>query len=275
MNIFQEIFLRPIINLLILIYYGLGSLGIPGALGFSIVLLTISIRILVWPFMNSQLRSAKKMADLKPYLDELKKKHKNDKQALAKAQMDLYKEHGVSPAGGCLPSLIQIPIFIALYQAIINVFPLVDGGHLNYLNSLLYLDWMKFTTPPDANFFGLNLAIKPSQAGPGLLFIPILTGALTLIQSKMMAPSRPVKHYPTDSKKETQEKEGAEDTMAAVQSQMVFMMPLMIGYFAYQFPIGLAIYWNVYTIMGIIQQYFISGWGGLADLATRIKNLKF
>src|SRR3990167_419209 len=113
-DIFNLLFMGPVVNLLVALYQGLQSAHIPGALGFSIMTLTILVRFLVWPFMGSQIKATKKMSDLRPHLDELKKKHKDDKQALASAQMALYKEHGVNPAGGCLPALIQIQIFIAL-----------------------------------------------------------------------------------------------------------------------------------------------------------------
>lgn len=270
-NIFIQLFLRPIINLLMVIYHGLDSAGVPGALGFSILLLTLLIRLLVWPIMTSQLRSAKKMADLRPHLSELKKKHKEDRQALAQAQMALYREHGVNPAGGCLPAVIQIPIFIALYQSITNVLPGL-GGNLDYINSLMYVPWLQLPSPPDPHFLGLNLGIKPADfasSGILLLFIPLLTAGLTLIQSKMMLP-KPVKEYPTDTPKEKEEKESMEDAMSSVQSQMVYLMPLMVGYFSFTFPIGLAIYWNSYTILGIVQQYMIAGWGGLNDWVVRL-----
>ncbi len=271
--IFNLIFLGPVINLLVFIFQGLQSLHIPGALGFSIIILTVLIRVLVWPFMSSQMAATKKMADLKPHLDELKKKHKGDKQALATAQMALYKEHGVNPAGGCLPALIQIPVFIALYQAIINILPGADGN-IDKINSLLYSPSMKLPSYLDPNFFGINLGIKPSefsQFGLLLLLVPIITALLTFVQSKMALPV-PVKRYPSDSPKEEKEKEGLEESMGQVQSQMVFMMPLMIGYFAFTFPIGLAIYWNTYTILGIVQQHRVSGWGGLESLVTRVKS---
>lgn len=272
-DIFNLIFFGPVINLLVLIFNGLHSVNIPGALGFSILLLTLLIRVLVWPFMSSQIKATKKMADLKPHLDALKSKHKNDKQALAAAQMALYKEHGVNPAGGCLPALIQIPVFIALYQAIINILP---GGNLNQINSLLYFPQFKLTGNLDPNFFGLNLGIKPSEFatyGIFLLLIPAVTGILTFVQSKMTLP-KPVKLYSTDSPKEVKEKSGMEESMGQVQSQMAYLMPIMIGYFAFTFPVGLAIYWNTYTILGILQQHRVSGWGGMADLAARIKKLK-
>src|SRR3989344_7428556 len=150
---FNLIFLGPVINLLVIIYQGLQSLHLPGALGFSIMILTIVIRVLVWPFMASQIKATKKMADLKPHLDALKIKHKGDKQGMATAQMALYKEHGVNPAGGCLPALIQIPVFIALYQSIINILP-GSGGNLNHVNSLLYFTQFKLPSALDPNFFG-------------------------------------------------------------------------------------------------------------------------
>ncbi|MCL4365906.1 YidC/Oxa1 family membrane protein insertase, partial [Patescibacteria group bacterium] len=196
-DIFNLIFFGPIINLLVLILQGLQALHIPGALGFAIMILTIAIRLLVWPFMSSQIKATKKMADLKPHLDELKKKHKDDKQALAAAQMALYKEHGVNPAGGCLPAIIQIPVFIALYQSIINILP-GTGGQLDKINSLLYFPSLKLPSSLDPSFFGLNLGVKPSefgQYGVALLLIPVVTAGLTFIQSKMALP-KPVKNYP-------------------------------------------------------------------------------
>ena len=273
--IFNLIFLGPVINLLVLIFQGLQGLHIPGALGFSIMILTVLIRLLVWPFMTSQIKATKKMADLKPHLDVLKQKHKEDKKAFAEAQMALYKEHGVNPAGGCLPALIQIPVFIALYQSIINILP-GAGGQIDKINSLLYFPQLKLPNALDPNFLGLNLGVKPSEFGGHgilLLLIPLITAGLTFIQSKMTLP-KPVKHYPSDSPKEGKEKEGIEESMGQVQSQMVYLMPIMIGYFAFSFPVGLAIYWNTYTILGIIQQHRVSGWGGMSDLIGRFNSKK-
>lgn len=260
--LFNDIFFRPVVTLLVLILNGLQLAHIPGALGFSIILLTILIRFLVWPFMSSQLKSASKMAQIKPQLDKLKEKHKDDKQAYAAAQMALYKEHGINPAGGCLPALIQIPIVIALYQSILAFFAGVQG--LEKINNLLYIPSLHLNSTPDLTFLGLNLATKPlefTHAGFLLLLVPLITAGLQFFQSKMMTP-QPVKEYPSDSPREKKEKEKAEDSMQAVQSQMSYMMPIMVGYFALQFPVGLALYWNIFTIIGIIQQYRISGWGG-------------
>lgn len=270
-NIFNLIFFGPTVNLVVILLKGLEFLHVPGALGFAVILLTIIIRLLVWPMTASQLRSAKKMAELKPHLDALKEKHGSDKQALAAAQAALFKEHGYNPAAGCLPSLIQLPVIWALYQTIFAFFSGPAG--LERINSILYFPALHLSTAPDLNFFGLNLATKPSefmQVGFFLLLIPAFTAALQLVQSKMMVP-KPIQGYPGDTPKEKKEKE-TEDMTTVMQSQMMYMMPLMIGYFAFQFPVGLALYWNTLTIMSIIQQSFIMGWGGLEDWISKLKN---
>ena len=270
--IFDALFFGPIVNGLIFAYQVLHMAGIPGALGLSILLLTVVIRLLIWPFTASQVKSAHKMASLKPFLDELKLKHKEDRKALQEAQMALYREHGVNPMGGCLPALIQLPIFIALYQAVINVFPDGGHGHLDRINSVLYNSWLHLSSTPDPNFFGLNLAAKPSgfvEGGLFLLAVPVITAALTFVQSKMTLP-QVIKHKDKETKKEKQ----TEDMMATMQTQMVYMMPIMIGYFAFTFPVGLAIYWNTFTLMGIIQQYKITGWGGMSGLIEKAKGIR-
>ena len=274
-SIFNEAFFRPIINLLVILINVLAGIGIPGVLGFSIILLTIIIRMVVWPFMASQLKNAKMMAELKPKLDILKTKHQGDRQALSKAQMDLYKEHGINPAGGCLPALIQIPIVIALYNTISAFFNGPEG--LLRINQSLYNPSWELRQIPDLNFFGLNLGILPSsftQAGLAwLLFIPVITALLQFFQSKMMAP-KPLKKYPSDSPKEKKEKAKNDDMASAMQTQMLYMMPVMVGYFAFQFPAGLALYWNTFTILGIIQQYLISGWGGAEGWMKKLNIVK-
>lgn len=262
-GLFNTFFFAPIVNLLVAIYQGLQFLHIPGALGFAIIILTIVTRMAIWPLFNSQIKSSKKMSDLKPHLDELKQKHKDDKKAFAEAQMALFKEHGVNPAAGCLPTLLQFPILIALYQAIMNLFPNVAGfgGSLNNINAVLWHPSLYLSDAPDKNFLGLNLATRPSEfmtAGWLLLLVPLVTAGLTFWQSKMMLP-KVVKKYPSDSLKEKKEKENTEDAMASMQKQMTYLMPIMIGWFAFQFPVALPIYWNTLTIISIIQQKKIYG----------------
>lgn len=272
---FFHLFYTVMVNLLALIIHLLNAVHAPGTLGLAIIIITVLIRFLVWPFMNAQLKVSKKMAEIQPHLSELKKKHKEDKKALAAAQAALYKEHNINPAGGCLTTLIQIPILYSLYSAI---FTLVNNKNGLYeFNKILFNPSWHLDKLPDTHFLGLNLANRPSDFlhfGFFLLLIPVVTAGLQFIQSSMMVTAASVKPYPSDSPKEKKEKDTAEETMTAMQGQMKYMMPAMIGFFAFQFPIGLAIYWNTFTLMGIWQQYSISGWGGVAKWFGKTPNLK-
>ena len=113
-NLWNQLLVWPILNVLIALYKGFEFLHIPGPLGFAVIGITLVVRLVLYPLMAAQLRSARKMAKLKPHMDALSVKHKGDKQALSQAQMALYKEHGINPAAGCLPLLIQMPVLIAL-----------------------------------------------------------------------------------------------------------------------------------------------------------------
>lgn len=273
-DIFNLILLQPTVNLIILILRTLEQLHVPGALGFSIIILTILVVAITWPFKSSQIRhtrrTADKMNELKPLFEELKLKHKDNKMAFNQAKTQLLQEHGVNPAAGCLPSLIPVLLIWPIYQLI---FALVGGqAGLNKINYFLYSKDWHLSALPDPNFFGVNLAHKPSEfatAGLFLLIIPVISAVLTFIQSRMMTPV-PVKPYPSDSPKEKKEKEDVEDAMVSMQGQMVYFIPLIVGFYAFQFPVGLSLYWNVLTFLGIIQQYKISGWGGLAPVLSRI-----
>ncbi len=258
----NQFFVWPIVNLLLVFYKFFEWLHIPGPLGFAVIALTIAIRFLLYPLMAAQLRSAKKMQNLKPHLDALSSKHKDDKTKLQQAQLELYKQHGVNPAAGCLPLLIQFPVLIALY----NVFyAVLQNGDLTKLmsdlNSIVYLPILKLTTI-DLTFFGTNLGVKPSQwqtHGWWLLAIPVITGGLQWYQSKLMMPqASPTVNNQQLTINKKDEKEKKSDTAAEMQKQMVIMMPIMFGFFAYQFPLGLALYWNVFGVMGMLQQLAIN-----------------
>src|SRR5579862_2519093 len=119
-GIFTIILINPILNILVAIYQLLTVLHIPSALGFSIVILTIVIRLILYPLMHQSLKQQKKMQQLTPHINKLKEKHKNDAKRLQMEQMALFKEHGVNPAAGCVVMIIQIPILIALYNVLLK-----------------------------------------------------------------------------------------------------------------------------------------------------------
>lgn len=269
-DLFNTLLLAPVINLVVLILYLLNLVHIPGALGLAIIILTVIIGLITWPFKTVQIRTTKrmneKMQELKPQIEALKLKFSKDKMGFSQAQAALLKEHGVNPAAGCLPSILPIFLIIPLYQVIFAFFEGAKG--LEKINYFVYSQSWHLDSLPDLNFLGVNLASKPSDfatIGPAVLLIPVITAGLTFVQSKMMAPIK-VKHYKEDTLREEKEKEKSEDMTTAMQSQMTYMMPLMIGWIGFTFPIGLAIYWNTLTILGIIQQYYIAGWGGLESL---------
>ena len=264
MNPFDTFLIHPILNALVIFYTIFLSIGLPGALGLSIILLTVVIRLALWPLTATQLKSTQKMAALRPHMDRIKEEHGHDKVRHQQEISKLYKEHGVNPLAGCLPLLLQIPVFIALYQVLLRVVDLNNGDFIGRINSQLYFQWLHLEKLPSTNFLGLGLASKPNewaQVGIFVLAIPIITGLLQYIQSKMLTPEQA--KTKAIVKKDSKKKEGMEDTMASMQSQMTLIMPLMIAFFSYGFPLGLSLYWNTFTIIGIIQQYKISGAGAM------------
>ena len=266
MNPFEIFLMNPILNILVAYYQALAAISLPGALGFAIILLTVTIRMLLWPLTTAQLKSAAKMAALKPHLDQIKSVHGHDKIRHQEEVTKLYKEHGVNPLAGCLPILLQIPVFIALYNVLLKIVEL-KGDFLADINIRLYSFIPHLEKIPQTSFAGFNLSQKPSdwhQAGIFILAIPVLTGLFQLIQSKMMTPARPASLQKPNTLPAKKENKGdLEDTMSQMQSQMVFLMPAMIAFFSYGFPVGLSLYWNTFTIIGIVQQYVISGPGAL------------
>lgn len=266
-TLWNQLLVWPIINIMMVLYKVFEFLHLPGPLGFAIIGMTIIVRIVLYPFMVVQIKSQKKMAKLKPQLDELSKKHKNDKQALQQAQMALYKENGINPASGCLPLLLQLPVLFALYGVFGQFFLTTDLNKIiSDINHILYSPSLRISSL-DLSFFGFNLATKPSQwqtHGWWLLLIPLLTGVLQYFQTKIMLdqqmagqPPKPKEPEKKIVKAGEKPEESKEDMAMEMQKQMSIISPIMFGFFAYQFPIGLALYWNVFGIFAIIQQLHI------------------
>lgn len=247
MNIWQA-FVSLIADALTTFANVIGGAGIPYSFGFAIILFTLVIKLVTLPLTLQQLRASRAMQELQPELQKLQKKYKGDKEKMAQAQMELYKEHGVSPVGGCLPMLVQFPIWIALYRAL---FKLADAGVLNegffWIPSLAEprdLSWL-WPLPPSV---GWATAIA-------FMVLPVLTVVSQIVVQKMMTPAKP------DQKGDS--KQDSSQAMQQSMSQMMIFMPFMFGFFALQVPQGLALYWVTSNIFSLIQQYFITGWGSL------------
>ncbi|MEK7559037.1 MAG: YidC/Oxa1 family membrane protein insertase [Patescibacteria group bacterium] len=274
-EIFNFILVNPIINILVAIYKLLLVLHIPFPLGFSIIGLTVVIRLILYPLTHSQLKASKKMQELSPHISRLKDKHKNDAKTLQAETMKLYKEFGVNPAAGCLPLIIQIPVIWGLYSVLDKVVKLNSVDLLKYVNGVV-LPPLKLTSAWDTYFFGIPLGDNPAKLFsimPFIILVPVLTAVFQFMQSKMMMASKDKTAKQTDKKvlpagKEVKKKD---DFASVFQSQSLYIFPLMIGFFSYTFPIGLSLYWNTFSVFGIIQQYQISGWGALSDLWKRRK----
>lgn len=265
-------FIVVFINILISFYHAFSFLHLPYALGFSIIAITIILRLVTYPLVSKQLRYSKKMQSLAPNVANLKKLHKGDQKRFLTEQQKLYKEHGISQTAGCLPTLIQLPFLYGVYIMLTHI---VNGSsqQVSYINSLV-ISPLKITQPLDTGFFGISLGQNPSSLlksfGVIILLIPVITGALTFIQSKMMSLA-PVKEYKSDSPEEKNEKKEVSDMSTQMQGQMLLLVPLMIGYASFTFPLGISLYWNTSTIFAIIQQYKISGLGGLENIWLKIK----
>lgn len=259
-NIFNTIFVFPILNLLILFYKVFLFIRLPGAFGLAIISLTVLVRILLHPFFRQQLMMSKKMQDMKPHLDKLSLKHKNDKKQLQQEQLKLYQRFGINPASGCLFMIVQIPIFIALYNTLSLFF--MNGNIskvITEINKVVYSPILKIQSI-DPWFFGINLASIPSKTGNWIyLAVPVITGILQYMQTSLMTPAiSPTTEIAKTTSKTTSEvnekKDGdGGDFQKAMNTQMKYIFPFMIGWFSYTLPIGLSLYWNIFSIFSIMQ----------------------
>lgn len=242
-EIWNLIILSPMINILVMLSYYLFS-----SFGLTIIVLTIVIRALMYPLMIKQLRASKAMQSIQSQIAELRKKYAKDKQQLAKEQMRLYKESGMNPAGCLLPMLLQLPIWIALYQSILKVLAVAPEDFLS-LSQHLYPSWsLVFSLVPlESKFLWLDLAARNN------MLLAILVGGTMWVQQKMTTlPS-------------------ADPKQQAQAQMMLWMMPIMFTFLTLSFPSGLALYWVVSNIISIVMQYFVTGWGGLVSPKAAVK----
>ena len=228
-------------------------LDVIGAYGMAIIVLTIIIRLILAPLQQFQLVTQRKsMAEqrkLAPQVADLRKKYKKDPQKLNTEMMKLYQEHGVNPLGGmigCLPLVIQMPILMALYYVFRDF---ASSAHVA----------AHFLFVPNLNDNPNHHPLFTSLPIPQLAYLvfPLLAALTTLVQSRMLQMPPPVN--PTDQELQTQQ----------MQRTMVWLSPLMIGYFALNVPAGLGLYWFIGNCVSIIQQSFVVGWGNI--LPARFK----
>jgi len=223
--LFNEVIYRPLFNGLIFLYNVL-----PGHdFGIAIIVLTVIIRIILYPLNQKAIKSQKEMQLIQPKVKEVQQKYKNNKEEQGKALMDLYKEHKINPASGCLPILVQLPILWGLFSVL-------RAG----LNPEKLTQLYSFVARPEIinnTFLGiLDLSQKS-------IILAILAGIAQFIQSKMLMPKTSASQ--------------SSDFSSAMNKQMVYFFPVFTVFIAASLPAGLGLYWVATTVFGIVQQYFV------------------
>lgn len=234
----DSLIITPFLNILIYIYTLVGN-----NFGFAIILFTILIRLLTYPLTVRQIKGAQAMQDLqkdKRWLD-IQAKHKGKKEKLAQEQMKIYKELGINPFASCLPTLIQFPIIIGLYQSVIRSLASTPTQLLDMSKHIYPFLNISALLPLNNRFLWMDLGVPERLELPFLTFgIPILAIFVvitTYLQSKLMTP-------PSSS---------PSDQGAQMASMMTLYMPFLMGYFAYTFASGLALYFVTSNLVGILQ----------------------
>lgn len=226
-HLYQIICYQPILNILAFLYNNTADLGV------AIILLTVIIKLILWPLSQKAIKSQTELQAIQPKIEELKKKY-TDKAELGKATMDLYKEHKINPLSSCLPLLIQLPFLFA-------VFRVLSVGLKNDQNLIYYF------LPRPENFqsiaFGFMDLSKP------VIYLAVLAGAAQFIQSKMML---------SKQKKANVSQEKPEENMSAIMNkQMTYIFPFMTVIFGLSLPGGLTLYWFMFTVLTILQQFLV------------------
>lgn len=267
MNLFTVLLKQPLANGLIFFYKLLGqNLGL-AILGFSLFLVLITR-----PLSKPQMESMKKMRELQPLINKLKKKYGSDKMGFSKAQAELYKEKKINPASGCLFQIIQLVILFSLFSVFTTALS-TNGDAAAKLNSLLYKP-LKFSQNQTLNTGFLYLDVsKPDKFHiPGVPFplpgvVLILATLAQFLSVKIMSP-----YISAEEKLAKKTKTEGDDMQLAMQSSMTYTLPLMTIIFGLRFPSGLALYWLVFSIFNVWQQAKASGWGSLTPTVNLVKS---
>lgn len=233
-------------------------------LGWTVVLMTVIIKLLLLPLILPSMKSAGKMRQLQPKLQKLTKQYGGDKQRLAKEQMKLYTSAGVNPMSGCLPQILQIAVLILFYSSFQKLISFSTGGiGVDELNRFLF-DGLKVEPgfAMNTNFLGTDLAVTPSGAiSSGLLanmILPLMllvgSGALQFWGAKLTMPDIKGSDE-TAYIKATPEK--GDDMQAALRNQSLYMMPLMTIFIGFKFSVGILLYWFINSAMVVVQQMLV------------------
>ncbi|HET8568593.1 MAG TPA: YidC/Oxa1 family membrane protein insertase [Candidatus Limnocylindria bacterium] len=252
-DLWNTLLVHPLINLLVFTYSVFGDFGL------AIVIVTVSIRLLLYPLFVTQIRSQRALQELAPAMNELKQKYGKDRQKLTEEQMKLYRERGYNPAAGCLPLLLQMPILFGFYAAMLQMCGLGTGlagadcpGITREQFETIRWPFLPGNLIPER----IDLAahwlpwISGGLGRPDPFFVlPILAGVTQLVSSLMAMPAQ--QKAPTDPQ-------------ARMMQTMTYYFPIITVVIAWGLPAGLSLYWVATTVFQIAQQYVVTGWGQLA-----------
>ena len=229
-SLFHSIIYQPLFNVLIFLYN-----IIPGHdFGVAIVVITALVRLVLWPISNKSIRAQKSMQNLQPKINALREQYKDDKQKMAQATMELYKQEKINPFASCLPLIIQLPILIGFYWVL-------RAGLKSQNFEILY----PFISNPGTI---KTLAFGFLDLSKANIILAVLAGAAQFWQTKMLPMQPPV--IKSEGSKD-------ESMTAMMNKQMMYMMPIMTIFIGATIPAGLTLYWLVTTLLTVLQQIIV------------------
>ncbi len=235
----DTIIIYPMTNVLLWIYDALGH-G-PHMFGLAIILFTILIRLITWPFNAAQVKGAQAMQELQNDKEwqDIQKKYAKDKEKLAQEQMRIYKDRGINPFASCLPTLLQFPIIIGLYQSITRALSATPLDMLKLARTMYSFQNVQNIIPLNSKFLWMDLGRPESIQilGFALPTLAVIVALTTYVQSKLTMPTST----------------NPNDQSAQMSGMMSIYMPLLLGWFALNFASGIAVYFITSNLLGVIQ----------------------
>ncbi|MBU6379352.1 MAG: membrane protein insertase YidC [Gammaproteobacteria bacterium] len=222
-----------------------------GNAGLAIIIFTVIVRLLILPLTLQSLQSSRKIQEIQPLIKDLQRKHGKDQQRLQEETVKLYREYKINPAGGCLPMFLQLPMFLAVYQAVMNltrVSPTEHAGSamLDALRSTAIAVPATIASFSQPQLAGGFLWLPDLGKTDPLHILPVLSVVFQLLVQLMATPR-------------------VQDPQQKALAQSMLIMPIVFGYIGFTFPSGAVLYWVIGSILSMLQQYVISGWGSLAN----------
>lgn len=273
---FDTLIVKPLGYILGFIYQFVGNYG------WSLVIFTVLVKILLLPLGLKQQKATVKMQQVQPKMKEIQEKYANDQQKLSEETMKLYKEYGVNPMGGCLPLLIQLPILYGLYNVIYKpITYMLHQGHMinKYLDTAtttidtasrqMEISLAKAQVPEliNFNFLGLDLSATPNITDPNPIWlVPILAAVTTYLSSKITTMMNGSKKENNEQEKKPQrvlspdQKTSKSSSADSMTKSMSIMMPLMTLWITFTFPATIGVYWTISNVASLLQTVLLNGY---------------